>query len=62
MSAHQRDNLELTKSNDRPGGEVNIFAVLELEGEIRRHERAITKLKRSRSSLLDEATLPPQSQ
>lgn len=34
---------DLTQSENRPRGEVNIFSILALEQEIREHERVISK-------------------
>jgi len=50
-----------TQSNNRPGGEINISRILDLEAEIREHEIAMGKLKRAWRSLLDGPAFPPQS-
>lgn len=49
----------LTKPNHRPtGGEINIFAILILEEEIRGHERIISKLELARKVLLGGSISP----
>jgi len=40
--------------------EINIDSIGALEEQIKEHERAITKLKRTRNSLLNVSTLPPE--
>jgi len=40
--------------------EINIGSIRALDEQIREHERATTKLKRTRNSLLNVSTLPPE--
>jgi len=42
------------------GRELNTDSIKALEEQIKQHERAIIKLKRSRNSLLNVSTLPPE--
>ena len=42
------------------GREINIDSIEVLEEQVKQHERAIIKLKRSRNSLLNVSTLPPE--
>ena len=50
----------LTRSESRLRGEINIQPILALDEQIREHEAALIKLKRARNSLLNVSTLPPE--
>ena len=45
---------------NRLSGEINVESILALEEQIREHEKALVKLKRSRNALLNISTLPPE--
>jgi len=45
---------------NRLSGETNIESILALDEQIREHETAIARLKRSRNSLLNVSKLPPE--
>jgi len=50
----------LTQLENRLRGGSNIESIRDLEEQIREHERAIVKLKRTRNSLLNVSKLPPE--
>ena len=51
---------DLTEQVNRLNGEVNANSILALDRQIREHEEAIRKLKRTRNSLLNIHRLPPE--
>ena len=53
-------DIGLTQLGNRLSGETNIESILALDEQIREHEMAIARLKRSRNSLLNVSKLPPE--
>ena len=51
---------DLTQSENRLSGEINIKSIRALDEQIRGHETAIAKLKRTRNSLLNVYKIPPE--
>jgi len=51
---------DLTKSENRLGGEVNIESIRTLDEQIRDHEATLIRLKRTRNSLLNVSKFPPE--